>query len=314
LVDREWEEKMDYGKLFSRAWDIIWKYKFLILLGVLVALGSAGGNGGSNPGQYAFNGNEFDWQDWPRFEYGSPFRGWDLPVLAVGGIALVVLVFFLFGAVLWVLSTISRGGLIHAVNEIELGNPTDFSDAFRAGWQKGWRLIGIGVIPLIPGLLLLISGLISLGAFGGFEALTRGDFHLAGLGIFLPLIILAAIFVPVMLILSLLSNFANRACMLDDQDVLDAYRRGFKVLGDNLGPAVVLFLLQIALSIGIGIMMLIPGILIALCCLLWPLFLLIQGAFKAYYSTLWTLAWREWTESALLASEVESESTDEKKN
>ena len=226
---------------------------------------------------------------------------------------MVALVFFLFGSVLWVLGTISRGGLIHAVNEIELGNPTDFSDAFRAGWQKGWRLIGIGVIPMIPGLLLLITGLISLVTYGGFEVLSRGDFYPAGVGVFLPLIVLAAIFLPVMLILSLLRNFANRACMLDDQDVLDAYRRGFEVLGDNLGPAVVLFLLQMALSFGIGIMMLIPGILIALCCLLWPLFLLIQGAFKAYYSTLWTLAWREWTGSALPVGEEESESTDEKK-
>ena len=38
---------MDYGQLLSRAWNIIWEHKFLILLGVLVALGSAGG-GGSN--------------------------------------------------------------------------------------------------------------------------------------------------------------------------------------------------------------------------------------------------------------------------
>ena len=37
---------MDYGKLLTRAWNIIWEHKFLILLGVLVALGGTGG--GSN--------------------------------------------------------------------------------------------------------------------------------------------------------------------------------------------------------------------------------------------------------------------------
>ena len=34
---------MAYGELLSRAWDIVWKHKFLILLGVLVAVGSGGG-------------------------------------------------------------------------------------------------------------------------------------------------------------------------------------------------------------------------------------------------------------------------------
>ena len=83
--------------------------------------------------------------------------------------------------------------------------------------------------------------------------------------------------------------------MLEDQNVIGAYRRGFEVLGDNLGPAIVLFFLVIALTVGIVIIMMVPGFLIALCCLLWPLLLLVQGAFAAFYSTLWTLAWREWT-------------------
>jgi len=83
--------------------------------------------------------------------------------------------------------------------------------------------------------------------------------------------------------------------------VIGSYRRGFEVLGDNFGPALLLFLIQVALSIGIWVMMLIPGILIALCCLLWPLLILINGAFSAYYSTLWTLAWREWVADEQLA-------------
>jgi hypothetical protein len=57
----------------------------------------------------------------------------------------------------------------------------------------------------------------------------------------------------------------------------------------------VLFLLQIAVSIVIGLVLLVPGIVIALCCLLWPVLLLVQGGFTAFYSTLWTLAWNQWT-------------------
>jgi hypothetical protein len=70
----------------------------------------------------------------------------------------------------------------------------------------------------------------------------------------------------------------------------------------NFGPALVLFLIQIAVSVGIGIAMILPGIVMALCCLLWPLLILIQGAIAAYFSTLWTLAWRQWTGQAVQAT------------
>jgi hypothetical protein len=99
------------------------------------------------------------------------------------------------------------------------------------------------------------------------------------------------------LVLGLLRTFANRACMLEDLGVFAAYKRGTAVLFDNIGPALVLFLIQIAINIGIGIAMILPGIIMALCCLLWPVLILIQGVIAAYFSTLWTLAWREWTGS-----------------
>ncbi len=289
---------MDYGKIFARAWDIIWEHKFLILLGVLVAL-SGGGSG--NQAQYAFGENDIPWGDLPSFEYGTPFWDLGLPLIAVAGILLLIGVVILLGLTFWAAGTISRGGLINAVDEIDGGNPTSLSDAFKAGWEKGWRLIGIGFVPSIPMLVLLIMGTGMFVGYGGFEALTQGNYPLLGMGTILPVVVLACLLVPMAMILGLLRNFANRACMLEDLGVIGSYRRGFEVLGNNFGPALLLFLIQVALSIGIWVMMLIPGILIALCCLLWPLLILIQGAFSAYYSTLWTLAWREWVADEQLA-------------
>ena len=286
---------MDYGKIFSKAWDIIWNNKFLILLGVLVALSGGGsGSGSGNQLQYAFNENDFQWGDLPSFEYGAPFRDLDLSLLAIGGIVLLVSVLFLFGLALWAAGTISRGSLINAVDAIDSSAPTSLSEAFKAGWDKGWRLIGIGLVPSIPMVVLLIISVSMFVGYGGFEALTHDNYPMVGLGTFLPVLVLACLLVPTAMILGLIRNFADRACMLEDLGVISSYRRGFEVLGDNIGPALLLFLIQIALSIGIWIMMIVPGILIALCCLLWPLLILIQGAFSAYYSTLWTLAWNEW--------------------
>jgi hypothetical protein len=100
---------------------------------------------------------------------------------------------------------------------------------------------------------------------------------------------------PIALILSLLRVLANRACMIENRGVFDSYGRGIEVLMNNLGPAIILFLIQVAISIGIGLLMIFPGFLLLICCFLWPVLILFQGAVSAYFSTLWTLAWREWT-------------------
>ena len=39
---------MDYGRILNRAWHIVWEHKFLIILGVLVALGSGLGSSTSS--------------------------------------------------------------------------------------------------------------------------------------------------------------------------------------------------------------------------------------------------------------------------
>jgi hypothetical protein len=119
----------------------------------------------------------------------------------------------------------------------------------------------------------------------------------------LILVMLACLVIPVILVLEILRVFANRACMLEGLGVLDAYRRGIEILVDNLGSALVLFLIQIAVSAVLIILLIVPGTILALCCLFWPVLLLLQGAVTAYFSTMWTLAWRRWTSSAPVAEE-----------
>ena len=290
---------MDYGKLFSRAWDLIWKHKFLILLGVLVALGGAGGGGGSQ-GMNA-GGSDFNFQQPPQFDFHydltRPFQGLDLPVLAVGGILVLVLIFVLIGLVMWVISTTARGGLIHGANQVSQEKESSFGESFQAGWRKIWRLIGIGLVPALPALLLGVLALVSLGMYSGISVIQGPGMglDLPRMGVFAPAVVLSCVLVPLILVLSLLRTFANRACMLENLGVFASYRRGAEVLGANLGSALILFLLQLAISIGIAVVMFLPGILIALCCFLWPLLLLVQGTFVAFYSTLWTLAWNQWT-------------------
>jgi hypothetical protein len=284
---------MDYGKLLSRALNIIWEHKFLILLGVLVALG---GGGGYNP---SFSGGDFDGQttnggdfevrpgEWPNLDQLPNWFG-------IAGALLVILigVAVVIGLALWLVSTIARGGLIAGVDTIEAGGASSFSQAWSAGWHKGWRLIGIGIIPAIPVLFLVVT---ALGLIGSLALLGTGGAGRIEAGVGVTVAAVACVAIPISIALSLLRTLANRACMLEDQGVFGSYRRGWTVLRQNFGPALILFLIQVGIGIGLAITLLIPGLIMLLCCILLPVWLLIQGAITAYFSTLWTLAWREWT-------------------
>ncbi len=290
---------MDYGNLLGRALDIIWEHKFLILLGILVALGSSSGfSGGGISGGGNFRGprGEFDFEP-PRGDMPEFGRDFGVPILAGATILVLIGIAFVIGLVVWVVSTLARGGLIAGVSAIDSGMVTDFGQAFSVAWRKVWTLLGIGIIPAIPALILFVGGLGLAGALAATSGAFGGRVYPRS-GLWLTLGGLTCITVPIVVVLNLIRAFATRACMLEGLGVLDSYKRGLSILLENIGPALILFLLQIAISVGLGIIMMVPGILMALCCFLWPILLVIQGAVSAYFSTLWTLAWRRWTAEA----------------
>ncbi len=288
---------MDYGALLVRAWNIIWEHKFLVLLGILVVLSGVGNNGA---GSFSGLGSGRSRQDFDIPRPPRP-RAFPSPVIPGGLSVLVVLLIlvliFVIVIPLWVLSTLSRGGLIAGVDTIDAGGTSRFGQALRAGWEKGWRLLGIAVVPAVPTFLLSMLAAGGLLGYLGLARVSTGGAPLprANVVVGSMVIALTCILAPLTLVLKLLQTFANRACMLEDLGVIVAYKRGVSVLLENLGSVLLLFLLQILIGVGILVVMFFSGLLVALCCLLWPVLMIIQGTATAYFSTLWTLAWREWT-------------------
>ncbi|UCG24723.1 MAG: hypothetical protein JSW55_01625, partial [Chloroflexota bacterium] len=138
---------MEYGKIISRSANIVWQNKFLMVLGILAAIGSgffsgSGGGGGDgsvdtgfgDPGQFSEFGDEI-----AAFAIG-----------AVGVVFVLICIGLFIGIVLWVISTVARGGLIASVDSIEAGEKSSFSQAWGAGWNKVWTLLGISLLPAIP--------------------------------------------------------------------------------------------------------------------------------------------------------------------
>lgn len=295
---------MDYSRLLQRALEILTRYPFLILVGVLAAFsgGIGGGGGGSNSG-WRTNEQELDQlqQQFPDLSQGqlpdvdlSPAAGF-----ALAAIPFVLCIALIVGIFLWAVGTIARGGLIASVNDIENGMASSFGAAWQAGMTRVNSLLGISLIPAIPGLILFVAGLSAFLTSGGVAAIFGGDVGMPfGAGALALIGTLACIAVPFGLILGLLRTFAERACMLEGTGVVDSYRRGMEVLTANLGSAAILFVIQIVISILLGVLLILPGLIAALCFLLWPLIWVINGAIAAYFSALWTLAWRTWTSSA----------------
>ena len=297
---------MDFGALLRRAWDLVWNYKWLVLLGVIIALGSGGGSSSPNipngsGSRYNFNNSDFNNGDFDFDQLQRDFERDFQDVLPALGIGLAVLIpilciVFAIGVAFWAAAQIARGGLVAAVDTLDGGSASSFSDAWRAGWQKGWRLLGIGLIPAIPGLLLAIVIIALAAAFiGAASATAQEALAAAGVGMVITLIAVICIVSLASLVLNLLRTFAERAAMLDDTGVFESYGRGWEVLKDNAGPALILFLIQVGIGIGLAVVLFLPSLLMALCCIFWPVLLLISGIKETYFSTLWTLGYREWT-------------------
>lgn len=317
---------MDYGALLKRSWNLIWKHTHLIVLGILVALGngSAGTSSGGNVSRSLRTTVPSGPSQFPEipqipqlpqqpFELPAvpPFRGFALPALSLGLILALVAIVVLLGLAVWVVSTIARGGLVHGVDSVEGGGTSSFGKAFGAGWKRGWTLIGIGILPSIPGLVLAVVAIVTaLMAFGiySFSTTPGAMTNLTAVGVLSVIVPVVCIAIAAAVVLGVLRTFAERASMLEGLGVWASYKRGYAVLIGNFGEALVLFLIQVVLSFLVGVLLMVPSVLLALCCFLWPLLLVIQGAIAAYFSTLWTLAWRQWTARGALPQAAEAQS------
>ena len=260
-------------------------------------------------------------QQWPGWTFDRPF-----PELwaAISGLVLGLLCLGLIIVIaLWVLSVIARGGLIAGVQQVEDEGSTTFGRAWRVGAKRFWTLFGISVLTAIPMFILIVVGVVALGAgiaasVGGFNV----DEVLGGLsiaGTVLCGISLCCLLVPLALILDQIRTYAERAAIIDGLNWTDAFRRGWLVLKENLGPTIVFWLIFLAIGLLFavvivgGIMAVVapigiafgganvePGgsILVPLCfggLLAAIVFALLNSIVTTFTSATWTLAYREFT-------------------
>ncbi|MCK4301470.1 MAG: hypothetical protein KAW91_01780 [candidate division Zixibacteria bacterium] len=220
---------MDYGRIIRESFEIAWRYKSLWIFGLFAGGGFSGFNWNMNSGNEESTLQNLD-------QYGAAAPDLILaPIIMVG---------VLIGLVFLVMHLISCPALIDAVNRIKRGGGGyRLGESFSIGVDFFWRFLGLL-------LLYLFAGLVLIGVMAGI-VIFLGTVHLL-LAVLAALVLLpAALFI----FFALRSQYAlaQRALVVRGCRLADAVSEAYLLFQRNLSKNLVIFLIVIGLSIGIGI-------------------------------------------------------------
>ena len=337
---------MDYSAILSRAFQLLRQHRFLWWLGIL-AMFTEGGVSGPSGGNFNFPYGTLDRDKHEETRLLDPggarsglvtqverlrmrvqtrpdaeeilekledLRGEAsafLPALIAGAVLLLLLAL----AVTYI-SLAAKAGLILSVEALESQNQ---ALGFGAAWQAGavfvWRLwgllilVGLVMLVLVGVAMLPILVAVPLGILSESPELMIGPILIA-VGLILLMI-------PVFLYLSLLEKLASRWIVLRNGGILAGLSTAHQIVVRKLGPALLTWLITLALGIGYSLALILPllivgaalvgvgvaiyavakivgvviyGVLAGMVLLAALLFL--NGVFTAYISSYWTLAFR----------------------
>ncbi len=308
---------MDFGEILSKAWKTIWKHKVLWIFGILASLGGSGGGGGGGGSNYRTNGNFSQGNgDWnfnglpPELQSffermtdtvtNIPWYVWVL--IALGVLVLIVAV--------TVISTFGKIGLIHGTrladtSDEKLGFGTLFTQSLRYFWKVFFYGLLTGLAVFI-GLMILIVPMVIFG--------------IATLGIgMLCVVPLLCLLIPAMWIVGIILEQGTIAIVVDNLGIIGGLQRGWQVTKQNFWN---LLLMGIILGVGAGIigfiislpilLVFLPPIIavitngglenwsaisssllisLGMCCLLYPIIMVLNGILTAYVQSAWTLTY-----------------------
>lgn len=248
---------MNYGDLIKDAFRTTVRNRYLWFFGFF----AGGGTGGC--GLNAPSGGGFDDGDFERSGAGFPALAQIGPegtalIVALVTLAVMILVAFV------ILHLVSQGGLARSVAAIDRGEGSRFSETWRAGLSRFWRVLGYYVVFFLIALgLLAVIGLLLVlpvaGVFAGTESVAARVLvvvfaALAGITL------LIGVFIP----LTIIGQFALREIAIRDSGVLASVAGGYGVFRSNAGRSFLVWLIQLGLMLGIGIALLIATLLVGL--------------------------------------------------
>ncbi len=242
---------MDYGGILKRAWNVTWKYKILWLFGLFAGgFGSSGGSTGSPSSSTSSTSNPFNGLTPQQIEGRiAPYIG-----LIVAGIVFLVVI----GIVFWIVGIAARGGLVHLVNEAEDRRQVRAGEGWDRGFHFWWRTFAMELLLGLPALVIggVTAAAVAVGILGAIRSGSSSAAGAAALsavgGMCFLLVIVVILAIAYALIIGPVLQLALRYIVLKDQGPIESIKSGWHDLWSKRG-AFVMYLLMIAVGLGIGI-------------------------------------------------------------
>ncbi len=315
---------MDFGEVLAKAWRIIWKFKVLWIFGILAGCGTQGGGNFNFNSSYRTGGNGFSGPG-PSLPPGvtdalnrfarlfeNPRFVWEF---LAGFIALICVI----GLVEIALGTIGRLGLIKGAWEADQGAERLTFGALWGGslpsfWRVFWMLILVGLPFFLIFLFIGVAFLLAFFPVLGHNAPGAG----ATLLVLLPVLcVLICVLALLSIVIGFILRMAECAVVIENQSILNGFRRGWEVLVNHLGPILIIWLITVAIGLAAGIVITLPLILVlfpifiaffssgfsgdlsytplilaGVCVLAYiPVSLLFNGILMSYLQSVWTLTY-----------------------
>lgn len=247
----------DYGRLIKGTLSLVWRHRFLWFFGLFAggSVNSFGGWSGNFSGSFDSGGEDFS-----QTEAATEVGNWVSDHIAL--IVALVVAMVILGILAWLWSIVCRGAVIGATQDIREGAASGFSAAFHRGTGSFGRLLLFDLFLLMVGIGFMLIA-VAVGAALVFLALSGevGQAIVATLGVLVGLALIGLLiaslgffacftvwFVPWLLV-AIIIMFATRAVVLDGARPVEALKRGWRLLMDNLARTLLLFLLGSGLSI-----------------------------------------------------------------
>jgi len=246
---------MNYGDLIRDAFRITLRNRYLWFFGFF-----AGGTGSNFGGNFSSTGNfnpgNFNPENWQlsstdlsglTAQVGQGVLGNTVLVIGIVLLALLLFLFFIFMAI------ISQGGLTDSVAAIDRGEGRRFGSTWSSGMGNFWRVLGYFVVFFLIalGLLVLIGIPVALLIGGTFVATQSVGARVSVAVIvgILAILALIVVFIP----LSIIGQYALREIVVSRARVLASVGTAYGLFRRNIGRSLLLWIIQLGLSIGIGI-------------------------------------------------------------
>jgi hypothetical protein len=306
---------MNYGDLIRDAFRITLRNRYLWFFGFFA--GGTGSNFGGNLSSSGnFNPGNFNPENWQRSDLSGLTsqvgQGLGTAILIFGIVVVALLLVLLF----IIMAAISQGGLADSVAAIDRGEGRRFGSTWASGIANFWRVLGYFVVFFLIAIgLLVVIGIPVALLIGGTFAATQSIGARVTVAVIVGIVailLLIVVFIP----LAIVGQYALREIVVRRERVLASVGSGYGIFRRNLGRSLLLWLIQLGLSIGIGIAFLlvllivglvlaIPAIALAIAgyttaaiiagviagLILIPILLVATGAIGTFSHSYWTLAY-----------------------